>query len=162
MSNTIEQYHNRPGARDWLLFLNRFVLGGIFVFASLAKMGDPVHFSDAMSGFKLLHSSILLEVGLFILWLEALSGLLLVGGVMSRASALILTGMLVMFLGALSISMLRGLEIDCGCFAGMLPSNLEKLGPFAIIKVIVLGILGVFAIRYGPGRFSIDKLMQKQ
>jgi uncharacterized membrane protein YphA (DoxX/SURF4 family) len=162
MNNSIEQYQNKPGARDWLLFVNRFILGGIFVFAGLAKMGNPGHFSDSMSGFKLLHSSILLEVGMFILWLEAVAGVLLVAGAMSRASAVLLTSLLIMFLGVLSISLIRGLDIDCSCFAGLLPSKLEKLGPFAIIKVIVLGIPGILAFRFGPGRFSIDYLMEKQ
>jgi uncharacterized membrane protein YkgB len=49
-------------------------------------------------------------------WLEAICGLLLIVGIRTRAAAGIFIGLTAVFMAALALTLIRGLDIDCGCF----------------------------------------------
>ncbi len=49
--------------------------------------------------------------------LEAICGLLLIANWMTKGATLILIFLLTVFIGALGIGLIRGLDINCGCFS---------------------------------------------
>jgi len=49
-------------------------------------------------------------------WLEIFAGLTVMSGVLRPGGLLILNGSLLIFLGAISLSWWRGIDIRCGCF----------------------------------------------
>jgi len=94
----------------------RFVLAAVFIYAAVEKISDPARFSDAVAGFRILP---LWSVNIFAIilpWMELLAGLSLIPGVTFRSSALLLIGLSIMFIGAVGSAMVRGLDVECGCF----------------------------------------------
>ena len=103
-------------ALDWLECLCRVGLGVLFVFSAWGKVADPGLFASIVMRYEILPE---FAVGLFSLTLpmvELLVGLAFVCTKWTRETALLATGMLMMFLIALMVAVVRGLEIDCGCF----------------------------------------------
>ena len=101
---------------EWLAAVCRVGLGGMFVYSSWGKIGDPGIFADMVMRYELLPECL---VGLFALTLpmvELLTGLAFIFTKWSREAALITVGMMGMFIVALASAVARGLEIDCGCF----------------------------------------------
>jgi len=50
-------------------------------------------------------------------WIELGAGIMLVVGFRTRAAALMIVGMMVMFMVALYLALQAGLDMSCGCFA---------------------------------------------
>ena len=122
---------------DWLERLCRVGLGGMFVYSAWGKVMDPGLFASVVMRYELLPE---VTVGLFSLtlpMLEMLVGIAFVFTKWTREVALLATGMLVMFLGALTIAAIRGLEIDCGCFGISSGGGRMEL-ILAIIRDVVL------------------------
>lgn len=100
-----------------LELVSRILLGAVFVYASLDKIVDPAAFAQAIANYQILPSSWVNVVALTLPWLELVSGICLIAGKLIRGSALLVTLMLVVFMGALGYSAYRGLDIACGCFS---------------------------------------------
>ena len=99
-----------------LEFVCRIGLGALFIYSALAKISDPDEFAYSVSRYDLLPS---FAVGIFSLtmpMLELLVGLSMLFTKWLRESALLVTGMMMMFIVALVQALARGLEISCGCF----------------------------------------------
>ena len=97
---------------EWIV---RIALGGVFVWSSIGKIQDPGIFADAVMRYEILPE---FAVGMFSLTLPMVE---LVAGCMlltpwKKEAALLLSGLLVMFMVALSIAIALDLDIDCGCF----------------------------------------------
>lgn len=104
-----------PWPSPWPLRLIRFGLGMVFVYAGLSKLLDPRAFARTLSGYDLIPDSILLvaAIGLPILELMAGIGVLLA----IRGSLILLSSLLVLFVGVLWYGILKDLNVDCGCFS---------------------------------------------
>ncbi|MFQ6037636.1 MAG: MauE/DoxX family redox-associated membrane protein [Candidatus Aminicenantales bacterium] len=124
-------------SRKLLLFLVRLVLGGTFVWAGILKIADPLRFAEDISNYRVFPRVITLFLALVLPWVEVLCGVLLVSGVFFRASALILSGLLVTFLVLISVTIVRGINIECGCFGSLS----EKVGWRLVLTDSVLLLL---------------------
>ena len=107
-----------------LIFLNsdkthlilHLLLGGIFVYASIGKILYPHAFMTAIRNYRIL-PEFLVSITAFVLpWMELLFGILLILNIYPRLSATILSLMLIVFIGAISSTLIRGINIECGCF----------------------------------------------
>lgn len=101
---------------DALTILSRLVLGGLFLYASIYKIMDPEAFGKAIYNYHILPGEMINIVAIFLPWLEALTGLALIIGAYYRGAVLWVNLMLVIFLAALISTIMRGIDIDCGCF----------------------------------------------
>lgn len=104
-----------PGSSGWVPFFLRLALGGAFVYAGLAKHLHPHQFTDTVIAYQLLPLSLVGLTVAIIPWLEIVSGGLLILGIKRRSCLLIIQTVLIIFLVILGVTMLRGLDIDCGC-----------------------------------------------
>jgi len=96
--------------------LCRLILGGLFIYASIDKITHPQDFAYIVYNYKLL-PDIFINLFAFILpWIEMISGIFLVTGIFRRASSLMLSFLLLVFIIAISANLARGLNFDCGCF----------------------------------------------
>jgi uncharacterized membrane protein YphA (DoxX/SURF4 family) len=109
----------------------RYVLGGVFVFASLNKIAFPEKFFVGIEQYGILPEIFIKPVGLFLPFLELFFGLFLLSGFFIRYSALILSCLLIVFILAISYGKLIGNIDSCGCFN----FNLEKSGPSFLILI---------------------------
>ncbi len=96
----------------------RLALGGIFLYAGLLKAADVTAFARNIAGYQLLPYSWNYLVAATLPTIEILAGVLLLLGRKVRAASLLLALLTVVFIGAIVSVVLRGLEIDCGCFGG--------------------------------------------
>jgi putative oxidoreductase len=94
----------------------RLALGGLFLVAAAGKILDPVKFLGGISQYGLVSGWLLPFSAAAMPGVEVVSGLGLIFGWKVRANALLISGLLVLFMAAMGSAMARGLELDCSCF----------------------------------------------
>lgn len=99
-----------------ILLALRIGLGVVFVYAGILKITEPVAFAGSVAAYKILPYYFNYLVAATIPWVEAACGLLLIVGYRVKAAAGIVAGMNVLFIVLLASTIVRGLDIDCGCF----------------------------------------------
>jgi len=77
--------------------------------------------------------------------------------VQTRASALLTTGMLGVFLGALVYAYAIGLDIDCGCFTSS-TSSAGRVGTYHLVRDTTLFLVSLSIIWTERGDFSIARV----
>ena len=102
-----------------LLVVFRLVLGGLFVYAGIVKVLDPLDFAQNIRNYRLVGQALSFLAAVVLPWLEILAGVALAAGVWKRASALIITGLLVFFILLTLVTIARGLDVECGCFGAL-------------------------------------------
>ena len=102
-----------------LLILLRLVLGGLFVYAGVVKALDPLGFAQDIRNYRLVGQSLSFLAAVILPWLEILAGLALAAGVWRRASAFVISALLGCFIVLTLVTIVRGLDVDCGCFGAL-------------------------------------------
>lgn len=97
--------------------LSSFILGGLFIYASIDKIVHPHAFAKIIYNYQLMPDIFIYFMAVTLPWVEMIAGFALVAGIYRRASAIILSALLVIFSVAISINLIRGLNFDCGCFS---------------------------------------------
>lgn len=103
----------------YFLFASRLVVGGVFIWAGLLKIFNPQGFAQSIANYRIFPHGMALFLALVLPWVEVIGGAFLIIGIFRSASALLLSGLLTAFLVLLSATILRGLDIDCGCFGSL-------------------------------------------
>jgi putative oxidoreductase len=93
------------------------VLGGLFLYAAAAKVVDPRPLITIIWGYRIVPPGPTNLMAIYMPWLELLVGLGLLTGFKRHAAALWATGLLSVFVLALLINALRGINVACGCFS---------------------------------------------
>jgi uncharacterized membrane protein YphA (DoxX/SURF4 family) len=106
----------RKKAKQYFLLSLRIGLGLVFVYAGVLKIQDPVAFAGSVAAYKLLPYFINYLVATTIPWVEVTCGLFLIIGYRIQAVAGITAAMNILFIVLLASTIMRGLDIDCGCF----------------------------------------------
>ena len=144
-----------------LLF--RILLGLIFLFAGIAKISDPVRFIFTLRQFNLFSEAVIPFMVLYLPWLEFILGLFLILGLLYRASAFLLACLNTMFAIAILTVVVRGMEIDCGCF-GML-ADILKIPDSADIKAVIRNVIfigiSVYIFIVKKTLFSLENYLKK-
>jgi uncharacterized membrane protein YphA (DoxX/SURF4 family) len=99
-----------------LYHLCRLMLGGLFLYAGVIKSLDVAGFAGEVANYQILPYRLNFLVAATLPYVEMLAGLLLVIHRKVRPATLVLGGLNLVFMVALSSLLVRGLDIDCGCF----------------------------------------------
>jgi uncharacterized membrane protein YphA (DoxX/SURF4 family) len=137
-----------------LLLTIRMLLGFIFIFAAITKVTDPEGFSQAIYNYKLIPDFLINFLAIIIPWIELVAGILLAFGISVKENSVIFSGLLVLFIVAIGISLARGLNIDCGCFGTI---DGSKIGLLKILENIGLLLLSLILIKFDSKYLSISK-----
>ncbi|MBN2468521.1 MAG: DoxX family membrane protein [Deltaproteobacteria bacterium] len=123
----------------WIL---RIVLGGIFIYASWDKLLNPEQFARAVQNYRILPHPGLNIIAVTLPWVELVCGILLVAGFLTRGAAIIISGLLTVFVLALGSAMIRGIDTSCGCFSsqGTHPITFLFLVRDAVFLVVALHV----------------------
>jgi putative oxidoreductase len=92
------------------------VIGGVFIYAGVTKILDPVQFANDIDNYKSLPWFVSVRLALYLPWLEILCGIALVFRFLYRGGLSILTALILVFIGVTVAAKVRGLDITCGCF----------------------------------------------
>jgi putative oxidoreductase len=134
----------------------RLLIGGLFVYASIHKILDPVDFAVSIRNYMIVPPSWSNILALTLPWIEIGAGGLLIFGIQTRPSALLTTGMFGVFLGALIYAYAIGLDIDCGCFSSASSSS-GRVGWHHLVRDSSLFLISLFILIADKGDFSISK-----
>jgi uncharacterized membrane protein YphA (DoxX/SURF4 family) len=91
-------------------------VAGIFIYAGVLKVLDPVQFANDIDNYKILPWPISVALGFYLPWLEIFCGLALVVRFLYRGALSLLTALILTFTVATVAAKVRGLDITCGCF----------------------------------------------
>jgi uncharacterized membrane protein YphA (DoxX/SURF4 family) len=101
----------------WIAAPARLYLGFVFVYASFHKIAHPATFALDVATYQLLPLELVNLAALILPWVELLAGVMIIVGFRTRAAALLIAGMMVVFMVALGWALHLGLDMSCGCFA---------------------------------------------
>jgi putative oxidoreductase len=119
----------------WIL---QIVLGGIFVYAGLAKVVDPIRFASSLLGYQIIPVSLVRPLVIAMPWVEIGLGGLLIIGKYPRIVSGFLVGLLSLFTLLIMYAMSQGWIIDCGCFGSPRPANGQKVLENIVMLLIAL------------------------
>jgi len=122
----------------WFLLSLRLALGAVFLYSGYAKLGTPLDFADSIATFQVLPPQLINIVTMVLPPFELLLGLMLIVGWKSRAAALAVALLSIVFGIALGQAILRGLSVDCGCFGSSEPSIFKTWASF-VRSLLLLG-----------------------
>lgn len=129
-----------------------WIIGGLFIYAGTVKILDPVRFGIDIDNFKILPWSAAVRLAFYLPWLELFCGFALVGRRFYEGGLTILTGLMLVFIGATIAAKARGLDITCGCF-GHASKNLS----FTWHLILDLAILGGLIALWIRDRRTVDQ-----
>ena len=121
---------------------SQIVMGVVFAWSALAKLGDLHGFADQVHNFRMMPIFAENIVALSLPWIELVAALALILNIRSRSGAVVVTGLLAVFTVAVSVALIRGLDIECGCFG---TSDASRVGLVKITQnlgMLVLGWIG--------------------
>jgi uncharacterized membrane protein YphA (DoxX/SURF4 family) len=138
-----------------LALLFRLILGALFLYAGIPKIADPHGFAQAVYNYRLLPGYLIAPAAIVLPFIEVLIGASLLLGIFTQGGALVVSGLLVVFLCALGISLLRGLDISCGCFSTS--SSSRTIAWIDLIRNTVLLGMGLYVFFLQRGWKSVFK-----
>jgi uncharacterized membrane protein YphA (DoxX/SURF4 family) len=136
----------------------KLALGFVFIAASLGKIMDPQAFARDVYSYVLLPNAVVPLFAAITPWTEFVAGLLLMLDIMPKSCALIINGLLIMFIGAIFIDIYRGIEIECGCFDFLFPK--EKIGWNTINRDIIMLVAGLIIMFFDHNKTNIHGLVR--
>jgi uncharacterized membrane protein YphA (DoxX/SURF4 family) len=100
-----------------VVLICRLILGAVFIYASLDKIMNPDDFATAIGNYHVLPLGLENLLALVLPWIEMLTGLCLIIGVMVDGATILIILMNIVFIFAISQALARGISIECGCFS---------------------------------------------
>lgn len=111
-----------PRIRTILSWLARLILAAIFLYSGLVKAGASEQFAVTIAQFTFLPPPAIAILAAALPIAEILAAILLLIPATVRLGALLTTGLLLTFIGAIAWALSQGLVVDCGCFGAGTPS----------------------------------------
>lgn len=145
------------GWQRWVTMVARLVLGITLIVAGGLKVTAIDAAINSVRAYKLLPFEITWLVGTALPIVEIVVGVMLVTGTFTRLAAALGSGLMLAFIIGIVSVWVRGISIDCGCFApggAVDPSQTQY--PLEVARDIGLLLLGAWTIWRPRSRFAID------
>ena len=137
----------------------RAILGSLFLYAGIAKITDPMGFALSIYNYKLMPDSLINVAAILLPWLEVIVGGSLLLGIGATGSALIATALFSIFACALTINLIRGLDIACGCFSTA--ANGGSINGFYLFRDLSLLLMSIQILLFDRTLLSVTRLRKK-
>ncbi len=141
--------------RSVIALLCRVILGVILIYASIDKIVHPAEFAKAIGNYNVLPFGLENLLGIVLPILELLVGICLVLGIMLDGSAIIAAGMMIVFIIALSQAMIRGIDINCGCFKVTVENGGHQVGIRRIIEDFLFLGMSLMVLSRGERKWEL-------
>lgn len=138
-----------------LAFVLRIAVAGILIFAGFSKVRDISGFEQALRGYEALPRWAVAIVARGLPPLEIAGGVALAAGLATRYVALSVGALFLSFVVWLTIALLRGLDVDCGCFSSTTPSRLTW---WSVGRALALALVAAF-VAFPETLLGVDVLL---
>ena len=162
MDQTRRSFLQHP-AHLAVAFPLRIVLGVIFIYASWYKLAMPRDFAISIWMYQMVPLDFVNLMAITLPAIELLTGVTLIAGLWTRASALVINAMLVMFIVAICyVVFVRGeTDFGCGCFAPAAEAAEEEMATGTLIRDVFYLIGGIYMMIVDDGAIGIDGLLRR-
>jgi uncharacterized membrane protein YphA (DoxX/SURF4 family) len=133
----------------------RLLLGLIFLRAGLSKMWNRAAFTQAVQSYRLAPARVSRWIGRWLPMLEAALGILLVLGIEQRLTGWTVSGLLTLLGAAVSVNLVRGRAIDCGCTGGTAPKSITW---WTVARNAGLTAMSMSVALFPPSVLSLESL----
>ena len=144
----------------YIYLLFRLTLGIIFIWASIGKIINPGDFAEAVNNYKILPGYTINFFALILPVLELLCAISLLIGFRTKSSALILSIVLLIFIIAISSAIVRGLDINCGCFKTN-PAESSKVSYSLLWRDILMLLMCIHLMVHTSDFLTFSSFKQK-
>ena len=132
-------------ARDRFTVTLRLALGIVFVAASAHKIVDPADFARSVSNYQILPAALVPACAVILPWLEMACGLLLIAGRLTMGAATVVNGLMMIFVLAFASTLLRGIDVNCGCFSSSVARTSEPY--LVLVRDTAILAAGLWVLR---------------
>jgi uncharacterized membrane protein YphA (DoxX/SURF4 family) len=141
----------------WFPLGLRLVLGIIFLWSGWEKLGHMDLFYKAASDYHILSPQLTSIYSAALPWLEVLCGLYLVVGLFKRFTLVLTTGLMLSFIIAIAMVLMRGQSIDCGCFLG--GTQPSPITPALLWRDLILFAAAAYLYFIPTTAYSLDNYL---
>ena len=131
----------------------RIVLGCVFLYASVHKILDPAGFAAAIYNYRILPDELINIAALVLPWVELILGICLIGGWWLPGAVALTNLLFITFTAALLFNVVRGLDINCGCFSTAPASSEASSALWYVLRDLLFllfsGYLFLYVLRRG-------------
>jgi uncharacterized membrane protein YphA (DoxX/SURF4 family) len=133
------------------------LVGLVFIYASIEKISSPAYFAGTIQNYQIIPDSMLNIVAITLPWLELVCGVLLLAGVWHRSAAFIISLLMIVFIIAILSAILRGLDIECGCFGSGTSADWTR-----IIEDLFLLAFSLHILFYPKSTLALENFYNKK
>ena len=145
-------------SNPFIILASRIILGLIFIMAAAGKISSPASFAQEVNNYAFLPYYTINIMAIFLPWIELIAGIFLISGVRIKASSAIAGSLLIIFIIAVASAMIRGLNIDCGCYSHIINDPVGWRKIFENVGQLALALL-IFI--FPVIKFTFENLIQK-
>ena len=139
----------------------RAYLATVFLLACWHKIVDPAAFALDIATYQILPLESVNLMAIVLPWVELAAGLMLLVGLRTRAAALLVTGMLLMFTLAVSLALAKGLDMSCGCFASQ-GVNDDPISWRTILRDSSWLVLSIYLLLFDRAPLGVDRWLRRR
>jgi uncharacterized membrane protein YphA (DoxX/SURF4 family) len=143
----------------WITLVVRVALAGILGYAGYAKFSEAQPLQKlAVSSYEIVPKGMVDTVAFGLPILEMVLAAMLLLGFATRAMAICVSVLFVIFIAGILSSWARGLSIDCGCFGG--GGQTTKPGYLGeIFRDLGFLVLAAWVVAFPKAKLSLDRLL---
>jgi putative oxidoreductase len=139
----------------------RLYLAAIFLFACWHKILDPAGFALDIATYQILPLGLVNPLAIMLPWVELAAGLMLLLAFRTRAAALLVAGMMVMFTVAIAIAVAKGLDMSCGCFASQASAE-DPISWRTVMRDLSWLLLAAYVLIFDRRPLGLDLLLGRR
>ncbi len=148
---------------DWrghagLALAARWYLAYVFLAACIHKIAHPGLFAIDVATYQILPLWAVNATAILLPWVELFAAIQLIVGFRIRAGALLIAGMMVVFIVALLIALAKGLDMSCGCFASG-GAEEDPISYQTVLRDLVWLALALYVLVFDRWPLGLDRLM---
>ena len=149
-------------AHSIIALLVRFYLAWVFITACLHKLADPTSFAIDIATYQMLPLVFINPLAIVLPYVELGTGIMLITGTKARAAALMVCGMMIMFMIALSYALMHDLSISCGCFASNAAAASDPISGLTMLRDSAWLILAIYVVIFDTRPLGVDRWLKRR
>ena len=140
----------------------RLLLAAIFFYAAIPKIGDPAAFARDIGNYRLIPAEMFSPIAVTLPWIELVAAACLVLGVWTRGAALVCALLLAAFTAGTVAAVVRGLNIECGCFGQSSGGGGDAVGWGTVLRDVAFLAPAVLLVAVDRARYGIAALLKRR